>query len=217
MLGLASQDLDIAQALNLGANDYICKPFSGTELLVRIEAAVKQRRMHHKALELHMQRLHEKNLVLVDGLSHELSRIRMLLQPAAPPFPEAALDVKRRSLMLRMGHVETHISLHKYVNAVYLRFVLSGIDSIKLAKKASFIVQDVASRSGNVHVLVNTGHQGLVVAKHQCIDSVPPPPRDRTRQPHPPAVSTLVPLFHTPPLDRTRQPPAPPGYPRWSL
>lgn len=44
MVTVKGQDVDIAQALEMGADDYIVKPFSNIEFIARLEAAMRHAR-----------------------------------------------------------------------------------------------------------------------------------------------------------------------------
>jgi DNA-binding response OmpR family regulator len=44
MLSARSQDEDVVRALEAGANDYVCKPYSPRELLARIKLRVRETR-----------------------------------------------------------------------------------------------------------------------------------------------------------------------------
>ena len=47
MLTAKGEELDIVRGLDLGADDYITKPFALTELMARIRAVLRRQRSHH--------------------------------------------------------------------------------------------------------------------------------------------------------------------------
>jgi len=52
MLTAKSMDEDIVQGLSLGADDYVTKPFSITQLLLRVEAVLRRTRAPESAVEI---------------------------------------------------------------------------------------------------------------------------------------------------------------------
>jgi DNA-binding response OmpR family regulator len=52
MLTGSDQPSDVARGLNLGADDYVTKPFEGSELLARIKARLRERGLQNKTLQV---------------------------------------------------------------------------------------------------------------------------------------------------------------------
>ena len=52
LLSAKSEDIDKIHGLNLGADDYITKPFSVRELMARVKGALNTRKRHKKILKL---------------------------------------------------------------------------------------------------------------------------------------------------------------------
>jgi DNA-binding response OmpR family regulator len=67
MLTAKGQESDIVLGLNLGADDYVTKPFSIKELIARVEAFLRRRRQRQ-------QRVFEFGDCTLDLTSHRLSR-----------------------------------------------------------------------------------------------------------------------------------------------
>ncbi len=79
MLTAKGEESDIITGLNLGANDYITKPFSPRVLLARVRAALRRAVApttadETEAIEIHNIKIHTgRHEVLVDGTPVELS------------------------------------------------------------------------------------------------------------------------------------------------
>ena len=64
VLSARTQETDKVQALDLGANDYITKPFGTQELLARVRAALRNRRLNADASGLSAGKFHLEDLVI---------------------------------------------------------------------------------------------------------------------------------------------------------
>ena len=64
VLSARTQEADKVQALDLGANDYITKPFGTQELLARVRAALRNRRLSTDASGLSAGKFHLEDLVI---------------------------------------------------------------------------------------------------------------------------------------------------------
>ncbi|PLX23942.1 MAG: DNA-binding response regulator [Ignavibacteria bacterium] len=86
MLTARSEEADIVTGLELGADDYITKPFSRRVLLARVKAVLRRSEEENTASEMDMIRIHDlivnpgRHEVLVDGeqVSLTLTEFRVL-------------------------------------------------------------------------------------------------------------------------------------------
>ena len=124
MLTAKDQEADKVKGLNLGADDYITKPFGVKELLARIQARLRRSEKYGKAkpineLELEPVHLDLKNAVAlhpnngnIDLTTREVELIRYLVNHANEPVSRDALleNVWRYEYSTNTRTVDVHIS-----------------------------------------------------------------------------------------------------------
>ncbi|TWU42427.1 response regulator transcription factor [Novipirellula artificiosorum] len=102
MLTAKGQEEDIVRGLELGADDYVTKPFSIRELLARVKAFL--RRQNAEAIsEYHFGDLH------LDLLSHKLSRRGQEVKLTAKEYRLLEFFVQRRSRALTRNEILNHV------------------------------------------------------------------------------------------------------------
>lgn len=119
------QDKEKAHALDLGADDYLTKPFSATELLARIRVAIRH---------LRRQGQHNESAIREVGqLKIDLDKHQVYL--AAQPLHATALEYNLLALFFRnMGKVLTTQSILKEIYGLHygndtqaLRALMAGL------------------------------------------------------------------------------------------
>jgi two-component system KDP operon response regulator KdpE len=85
------------EALDLGADDYVTKPFGMAELIARIRAALRHR----------LQEQGAESVFLSDGLEVDLTRRRVLVRETEVKLSNKEWDILRL-LVIHSGKVLTH-------------------------------------------------------------------------------------------------------------
>jgi len=98
MLTAKGQEEDIVLGLNLGADDYVTKPFSIKELLARVEAFLRRRRQD----DSHVYRFGDCAL---DTTSHRLTRAGSEIELTPKEFKLLAMMVKREGRALTRDEI----------------------------------------------------------------------------------------------------------------
>ena len=94
ILSVRGEDDDVVKGLQMGADDYIAKPFSPRQLVARIQAVMRRSGMASTAGPL-----------VVAGMTLDLNRHELHL-PGQEPTPLTALECRLlEALMLNNGHV----------------------------------------------------------------------------------------------------------------
>ena len=109
MLTARGQELDRVMGLELGADDYIVKPFNFRELVARIHAALRRREIDKSAAALPSERLVIGKIVL-DRSAHQVWRGNQLIELAPREFDLLAV------LMEHLGHA---IARHDLLDQVW--------------------------------------------------------------------------------------------------
>ena len=123
VLSVRSNDEEIAAALNLGADDYVTKPFSAEVLLARMNANLRKSAVREAG-----------NAELVNGaLRMDLVRHEIYLDNKKTPFTPKEYDLLRY-LLLNRGKMLTHKQILKEVwggahseNTQYLRVYIGQV------------------------------------------------------------------------------------------
>ena len=76
MLSAKSEDMDKILGLNIGADDYITKPFNSLELIARVNS---QLRRYSKYLKFLDEKEENKNTISVGGLTIDVNRREVIL------------------------------------------------------------------------------------------------------------------------------------------
>ena len=123
VLSVRNEDEEIAKALNLGADDYVTKPFSAEVLLARINASLRKSAVR-EAGEADLSN---------GALKMDLVRHEVYLDGKKTPFTPKEYDLLRY-LMLNRGKMLTHKQILKEVwgdahaeNTQYLRVYIGQI------------------------------------------------------------------------------------------
>ncbi|MCG8374118.1 MAG: response regulator transcription factor [Balneolales bacterium] len=124
MLTAKDQEIDKVKGLNLGADDYLTKPFGVKELLARIQARLRRASAYTSATEVQILKLGnvrvdllESEVVFPDGTVNELTArevelIRYLLSAGGEPVSRDELleKVWRYEFSTNTRTVDVHIS-----------------------------------------------------------------------------------------------------------
>ena len=116
MLTARGEEIDRVLGLELGADDYVVKPFSMRELLARVKAMLRRSRMEQDgAAHADGRRVfRSRDLeVDVDGHAATLAGVTLSLRPRV--FELLALLVARKGRILSRSHILDHIWGHNYV------------------------------------------------------------------------------------------------------
>lgn len=124
MLTAKDQEIDKVKGLNLGADDYLTKPFGVKELLARIQARLRRASAYSSSSEVEILKLgnvtidlQESEVTLPDGSKNELTArevelIRYLLSAGGEPVSRDELleKVWRYEFSTNTRTVDVHIS-----------------------------------------------------------------------------------------------------------
>ena len=101
MLTAKTSDEDIVQGLTLGADDYVAKPFSVTQLVLRVQAVLRRAGIGEQQREIHLANglvIDTENLNIVDTETvftrREMDVLQYLHRQADRPVPREELLVK---------------------------------------------------------------------------------------------------------------------------
>lgn len=140
VISVRSEDTEISAALNMGADDYVTKPFSTEVLLARINAALRKSVVREAG-----------ETELVNGsLRMDLVRHEVFLDGAKTSFTPKEYDLLRY-LMLNRGKMLTHKQILKEVwgnahaeNTQYLRVYIGQVREklMSVPKVAELIVTE---------------------------------------------------------------------------
>lgn len=77
MLSAKDEEIDKILGLELGADDYITKPFSVRELMARVKANLRKAEITAKAMDTGVKEKEETNLLIVGDLSLDLNKFEV--------------------------------------------------------------------------------------------------------------------------------------------
>lgn len=77
MLSAKDEEIDKILGLELGADDYITKPFSVRELMARVKANLRKAEITAKAMDTGVKEREETNLLIVGDLSLDLNKFEV--------------------------------------------------------------------------------------------------------------------------------------------
>jgi two-component system, OmpR family, response regulator VicR len=109
MLTARGQEIDRVMGLELGADDYIVKPFNFRELLARIHAALRRRELDRSAVPSHNERLTIGEIIL-DRTAHQVWHGKQLVELTPREF-----DL----LVVLMAHTGEALSRHDLLDQVW--------------------------------------------------------------------------------------------------
>lgn len=130
MLSAKSEDLDKIMGLNIGADDYITKPFLPMELLARVNS---QLRRYQQLLELKESKSVPSNRYVVGGLELDLDTKEVLVD--GNPVKVTPIEFKILQLLMKSpGHVYSSDDIYELVwneNAIGTDTVMVHIRNIR--------------------------------------------------------------------------------------
>lgn len=101
MLTAKTSDEDIVQGLTLGADDYVAKPFSVTQLVLRVHAVLRRAGIGEQQREIHLDNglvIDTENLNIIDSdvvfTRREMDVLQYLHRQTDRPVPREELLVK---------------------------------------------------------------------------------------------------------------------------
>jgi len=101
MLTAKTTDEDIVQGLTLGADDYVAKPFSVTQLVLRVQAVLRRAGIGEQQREIHLDNglvIDTENLSIIDSdigfTRREMDVLQYLHRQKDRPVPREELLVK---------------------------------------------------------------------------------------------------------------------------
>lgn len=101
MLTAKTSDEDIVQGLTLGADDYVAKPFSVTQLVLRVQAVLRRAGIGEQQREIHLSNglaIDTENLNIIDSSTvftrREMDVLQYLHRQTDRPVPREELLVK---------------------------------------------------------------------------------------------------------------------------
>lgn len=104
MLTAKSEEFDTVLSLEMGADDYICKPFAARELLARIRSVLrrcdKAAEMSKTEPELERQEVLEVNGLVIDRNTHQVRVNHKTIELPLKEFELLYLLVKNRGMIL---------------------------------------------------------------------------------------------------------------------
>ncbi len=122
MLSVSNSEEDIIRALDLGANDYLAKPFRTGELLARIRVAIRQ----NQAKEAHP--VIEIANLKIDIINHIVKKNDEILKLTSTEFTLLALFVQKQGCVLTHRYILKEIWGHGYVEqSQYLRVFVAQL------------------------------------------------------------------------------------------
>ena len=129
LLTARSTDEDIIHGLSLGADDYVAKPFSIAELVLRVNAVLRRARVLPGS---------EQSLMLIDGLALDPGTLQGRRGEEDIPFTRREMDVLQYLHAHSARAVSREELLHKvwgYANALQLETRTVDIHIAKLRRK----------------------------------------------------------------------------------
>ena len=122
ILSVRNTEEDIIQALDMGASDYLVKPFRTGELLARIRAAIRQ----HQDKEI--QPVIEVSNLSIDIANHVVKKNGEIIKLTSTEFSLLALFVQKRGCVLTHQHILKEIWGYGYLDqSQYLRVFVAQL------------------------------------------------------------------------------------------
>ena len=145
MLTAKSSDEDIVQGLTLGADDYVAKPFSVTQLVLRVQAVLRRSGIGEEA---------EREIRLINGLvidtenlcageiqftRREMDLLQYLCQQAGRP-------VSREELLARVWGYANHLEIETRTVDIHIAKLRRKIEADSAAPEAIVTVRGAGYR-----------------------------------------------------------------------
>lgn len=146
---------DVVQGLHLGAHDYLCKPFDPAELVARVSAAVRVKRLQD---ELKQRNLELQELSRMDVLTGMPNRRHLLEHLHAAESSARRHEEPFAVLMVDVDHFKNVNDAHGHENGDFV------LRAVALALADSCRGEDVAGRWGGEEFLVVAPETGLAQA-----------------------------------------------------
>jgi DNA-binding response OmpR family regulator len=161
MLTAKDQESDIVLGLNLGADDYVTKPFSIKELMARAEAFMRRRKESEPMV-------YEFGDCQVDIATHTLRRAGQEVTLTPGEFKMLHLFLRKSGCPLTQEEIRT--TVWGYSHFISVRDIDKAVDSLR-AK-----VEPDPAGPQFIHVIPNIGYkfQGPPNAKERVGDPEPP-------------------------------------------
>jgi len=141
MVTARTEEIDRVLGLNMGADDYVCKPFSPKELVARVQAVLRrlerksepeendlfridksQQRVWYKQKALNLTPTEFRLLELfLEHVGQVYSRIQLLdhINPDSFDVADRVIDSHIKNLRRKISEVAEDDSRHEWVQAVY--------------------------------------------------------------------------------------------------
>ena len=146
MLTAKSSDEDIVQGLTLGADDYVAKPFSVTQLVLRVQAVLRRSGVGEAAArEIHLVNglvIDTENLCGGDDIAftrREMDLLQYLAQQADRPVP-------REELLARVWGYANHMDIETRTVDIHIAKLRRKIEDDPSAPRAIVTVRGAGYR-----------------------------------------------------------------------
>jgi two-component system, OmpR family, response regulator ArlR len=128
MLTARDETTDKVMGLDLGANDYITKPFAIEELLARIRAALRKREFIPNAIKTY-----KLGDIIMDLSRHHVTRGNDAIDLTKREYDLLEYLIKNKGIVLKRDQILEHVWGYDYMGDtnvvdVYIRYLRSKID-----------------------------------------------------------------------------------------
>ncbi|WP_444995240.1 response regulator transcription factor [Aliikangiella sp. IMCC44359] len=141
MLTAKSADEDIIQGLSLGADDYVAKPFSIAQLLLRIEAVLRRSgksEIQTYTIQLNQERVIDLQNLLIRTQSGEVAFTRREIQVLEYLYQNSSRPVSREELLSEVWGYDPELSIETRTVDIHIAKIRRKIEM--KAKDPQFLV-----------------------------------------------------------------------------